>query len=200
MGVIALFTKAPPAPPSCPASVNLGTEVYGPITNLDCAYNEDPLPEKNGVYAAGTTARMTIPAAETNWPNPPDWDVYFDVTFPSHPTLDIVYEQINVGFRNMSGDVYEWDGGPVASSGGGGTILAGVDLVLNLQIYFQNTRDVIVEISYVDAQGGDWIPFSTNMVADHYLYTVSPIPITYTELVNDSGKRGIISEIAYTSG
>jgi len=194
MGVVAIFTEAPPAPPSCPASANAGTEVYGPISNLDCAINEDPWREDPPGLTSGTTASLTVPYSEINHPGGTNW-YDFDITLQAHPTNDLVVENFIMSHRNMAGAVYEFDGGPVVQVPLF-TITAGVDYVISsASFYMYLTRDLIFEISYTDNQGGDWVPMSTNLVANHYVYTVSPIPVTYTELVNDSGKRGIVNKI-----
>jgi hypothetical protein len=142
----------------------------------------------------GWTARLTVPLAEFNFPGAADWyDV--TITLQAHPTNDLSVLAFVMGHRNMAGQVYELDGGPIVQSGPW-VIGYGVDEVVGpVSMYLDPAKDVIFEISYTDAQGGDWVPLSTNLVAGHYAYTVSTIPTTYTEITNDSGKRGLVNKI-----
>lgn len=191
-GIIAVAVKKTVVP-SCPASANAGTEVYGPISNL-CSINEDPWPEDPPGLPSGTTARLTVPASEFNLGKAAGF-YDFEVTLQAHPTLDLVVENFIMGNRNMAGQVYEFDSDPVFQVPLF-TISAGVDSTYTANSYYMDpAKDIIFEISFTDNQGGDHVPLSTNLVSDHYAYTVSPIPVTYTEITNDSGKRGIVNKI-----
>jgi len=178
--------------PSCPASVNLGTEVYGPITNLDCAVSEDPWPEDPPGLPTGTTVRLMVPFSEFNGPAAGYHDL--EITLQSHPTLDLSVLAFIMGNRNMAGEVYEFDTDPVFQVGSF-TISAGVDEVLAAnEYYWDPVKDIIFEISYTDNQGGDWAPASTNKVANHYAYYAKPLNV-FEIITNDSGRRGIVNKI-----
>jgi len=193
MAISIVVKTTTPTPPACPASANAGTEFYGPISNLDCAINEDPFPEDPPGLPTGTTARLTVPYSELNYTGSA-WEEV-EVTLQAHPTLDLVVENFIMGHRDMGGNPYDWDGGPVFQVPLF-TISAGVDFVAGPASFFvYDDRDLIFEISYNDNEGGDWVPLSTNKPAGHYLYTVSPIPVTYTLIANDTGKRGIVKQV-----
>jgi len=189
---MSILFHVPSVEPSCPASANLGTEVYGPISNL-CSINEDPWPEDPPGLATGTTTRLMVPFSEFNGPGVAG---YYDleITLQSHPTLDLSVLAFIMGNRNMAGEVYEFDTDPVFQAVSF-TISAGVDEVLTAnEYYWDPVKDIIFEISYTDNQGGDWSPVSTNKIAGHFAYYAKPLNV-FEEITNDTGRRGIVSLI-----
>jgi len=169
---------------SCPASVNAGTEVYGPISNL-C----------NVVDGFGTQPidyyRIVIPAAENLYSGAQEYGHYFNMTIKSLSYEYNVYMDWYMSAMGPNG--WEVDGATYVNPGLQ-HVNANEDLVVGpIEFLMKASTDIIIEVVL---QSTNELPMSSDVVgAGHAVWHgTTPGPV-WSEKIADTGKRALILDI-----
>lgn len=166
---------------SCPASVNAGTEVYGPISNL-CnivgGFGIDPV----DYY------RIVIPASENLYSGVQEYGHDFTMTIQSLSYDYKVYMDWYMSAMGPNG--WEVDGATYVNPGWV-NVTANVDEVIGpIEFLMKPATDIIIEIALETTHE---LPMSSDTVgAGHAVWHgTTPGPV-WSEKIADTGKRALI--------